>query len=157
MIDMNFPKISARNLQGQTVDVPDGLTGRVNLVVLAFLREQQHPVETWLPHLADLGKRFPGLEVWQVPALSRRYAIWRGAIDRGMRAGIPDDRVRSRTLTSYLDLDALQISLGLRTLDDIRLYLLDAGGTVRWEGSGGYDPQTFSSLEGAVTQLLGGA
>jgi len=157
MIDMNFPKISARNLEGQTVEVPGALTGRVNLVALAFLREQQHPIETWLPHLADLEARFPGLEVWQVPALSRRYAIWRGAIDRGMRAGITDARVRSHTLTSYLDLDALQISLGLRNLDDIRLYLLDAGGTVRWEGSGAYDPQTFSPLEGALTQLLGGS
>jgi hypothetical protein len=157
MINTKFPKVSARNLEGRTVEIPDDLIGRVNLVVLAFLREQQHPIETWLPRLADLEARFPGLEVWQVPALSRRYAIWRGAIDRGMRAGIPDARVRSRTLTSYLDLDALRASLGLRSLDDIRLYLLDGGGTVRWEGSGGYDPQTFTSLEGAVTRLLGGA
>ena len=156
MINMDFPRISARNLEGQTVEVPGGLTGRMNLVVLAFLREHQYPIETWLPHLAGLEAKYPGLEVWEVPALSRHYRIWRGAIDGGMRAGIPDPRVRSHTLTSYLDLHGLQDSLGLRDLDDIRLYLLDGGGKVRWEGSGGYDHRTFGSLEGALTQLPGG-
>lgn len=156
MIDVQFPKISARNLDGGAVEIPDGLGGTANLVVLAFLREHQHPIETWLPHLARLEEEFPGLEVWEVPALSRRYRIWRGAIDSGMRAGISDPQARSHTLTSYLDLHDLQLSLGLPDLADIHLYLLDGEGRVRWEGSGGYDPGTLLFLEAALAKLLGG-
>ncbi len=157
MINVPFPKITARNLEGLPVEVPADLTGSANLVVLAFLREHQYPVETWLPHLAALEANFPKFVVWEIPALARRYRLWRGAIESAMRAGIADPLVRSHTLPSYLDLEALQSSLGLRSLDDIHLYLLDREGWVRWEGSGAYDAETLGSLDAALAGLLGGS
>lgn len=147
---MQFPKMTARDLEGRTVEIPDGLSGAVNLVVLAFQRDHQQPIETWLPHFVRLEEMYPGLEVWEVPALSRGYRIWRGVIDGGMRAGIPDSNVRRHTLTSYLDLRDLQRALGLPDLGDIHLYLVDRSGSVRWQGRGGYSLATLDALTAAL-------
>jgi hypothetical protein len=154
MTSNQFPKISARNLEGRDVTVPDDLTGSANLVILAFEREHQQPAETWLPHFAALEEEYPGLEVWQIAALARRYRFWRGAIDGAMRAGIPDARGRLRTLTAFVDLLDLQRTLDLIDLSDIPLYLLGAAGTIRWEATGGYNRQTLDSLKAAAGDLL---
>jgi hypothetical protein len=147
---MEFPRLTARDLEGRTVDVPEGLSGAFNLVVLAFKREHQFPIETWMPHFAELAKDFPGLEVWEVPALSRSYRIWRRAIDGGMRAGIADPHVRRHTLTSYLSLSDLQRALGLTDLNDIHLFLLDRTGSVLWQDRGGYSEATLAALTAAL-------
>jgi hypothetical protein len=142
--------LTARDLEGRTVEVPEGLSGAFNLVVLAFQREHQFPIETWMPHFAKLAKDFTGLEVWEVPALSRSYRIWRRAIDGGMRAGIPDPHVRRHTLTSYLNLGDIQRALGLVDLNDIHLFLLDRTGDVLWQGHGGYSETTLGALTVAL-------
>jgi hypothetical protein len=143
---MQFPRLKARDLEGRTVEVPGGLGGAVNLVVLAFRRDHQYPIETWLPHFARLEQDFAGLEVWEVPALSRSYRIWRGAIDSGMRAGITDPGVRRHTLTAYTDLGGLQRALGLPDLEEIRLFLLGKNGSVLWRGRGAYSEETLAEL-----------
>jgi len=149
---MQFPSLNARNLEGRAVEIPRELSGDVNLVVLAFQRDHQYPVETWLPHFTRLEQAYPGLEVWEVPALPRNYRIWRGAIDGGMRAGIPDARLRRHTLTAYLDLRDLQRALELPDLGDIHLYLLDAAGLVRWHGRGGFSQPTLEALNAALQE-----
>ncbi len=150
---MRFPDLNARDLEGRTLKIPSGLTGTVNLVVLAFRRDHQYPIETWLPHFARLEEGFPGLEVWEVPALSRGYRIWRGAIDGGMRAGIPEPRVRRHTLTTYTDLRGLQRALDLPGLDDIYLFLLDRTGSIRWQGRGPYSEATLADLSAALATV----
>jgi hypothetical protein len=155
MTGNQFPKLSAKNLEGRAMEIPEDLTGAANLVVLAFLREHQGPVETWLPHLAELEREFAGLEVWEVAALSRRYRIWRGAIDSGMRAGVADPLARRRTLTTYLDLRDLHLPLGLRDFNSIHLYLLDRSGEMLWEGQGSYDPASVPSLRTALEREFG--
>ena len=157
MINAQFPKLSAKNLEGRAFAIPGDLTGTANLIILAFLREHQQAVEGWLPYLAQLREEFPGLEQWAVPVISRRYRMWRGAIDSGMRAGIADPQVRGHTLITYMDLHDLQRSLGLSDLDHIQLYLVDRRGRVDWEGSGEYDAGTLDSLRDALKRLLGGA
>jgi hypothetical protein len=152
---MQFPRLKARDLEGRTVELPEGLDGVVNLVVLAFRRDHQYTIETWLPHFARLEEDFPGLEVWEVPALSRSYRIWRGAIDGGMRAGIPEPRVRRHTLTTYTDLRGLQRALDLPDLDEIHLFLLDRSGSIRWRGRGAYSEATLAQLTAALETLSG--
>ena len=152
---MQFPRLTARDLEGRSVEIPAGLGAALNLVVLAFEREHQRPVESWLRHLADLEREFPGLEAWQVVALSRSYRLFRGAIDNAMRKGIADEPARRHTLVAYLDLHDLQRDLGLRDTADIRLYLLDGKGNVRWQGVGSFGEATLDSLRAAIGETGG--
>jgi hypothetical protein len=148
-----FPKISARNLEGLTFEIPKGLTGEVNLVVLAFAREHQKSIETWHKTLASMEKEHPGFQTWYVAALARRNRVWRGAVDSGMRAGIQDGRLRQHTLTSYMDLNGLQRDLGLPDLADICLYLLAEDGTIRWQAQGSYSEDAVVSLREGIADL----
>jgi hypothetical protein len=150
---MIFPRVTARNLEGRTVDIPAGLSGTYNLLVLAFKRDHQYPIKTWMPHFAKLESDYLGLEVWEVAALSRSYRIWRGAIDSGMRAGVPDPRARRHTLTAYVDVRGLQRALNLQDLDDIHLFLLGQSGSVRWQGDGAYNEVTLTALTAALRAL----
>jgi hypothetical protein len=151
---MQFPSLETRDLEGRTVGIPGDLSGVVNLVVLAFQRDHQYAIETWLPHFARLVEAYPGFEAWEVPALSRNYRIWRGAIDGGMRAGIADPHVRRHTLTAYLNLRDLQRTLDLPDLHDIHLYLLDGEGVVRWQGRGSYSQTTLEALTAALREVI---
>jgi hypothetical protein len=151
---MQFPSLETRDLEGRAVRTPEDLSGDVNLVVLAFQRDHQYAIETWLPHFARLVEAYPGFEAWEVPALSRNYRIWRGAIDGGMRAGIADPHVRRHTLTAYLNLRDLQRTLELPDLNDIHLYLLDGGGVVRWQGRGSYSQTTLEALAAALREVI---
>jgi hypothetical protein len=157
MIDVRFPKVSARDLEGGVVEVPGDLRGAVNLLILASSREHQHPIETWLPRLSALEAEFSELQTWRLVALPRSYRLMRGAIEGGLRAGVTDHLARQHTLVCFVDLDDLQRSLGLPSVADIHLYLLDAEGIVRWEGSGGHSQDALSSLETALTRALGGS
>lgn len=151
---MQFPRLKARDLEGRTVEIPQGLPGVANLVVLAFEREHQEPIEEWMTHLAGLQSESPGLAVWNVPVLPRSYRIWRNAIDSGLRAGIADPSARDRVMTTYVNLRDLQKSLDLSDLSDIRLYLLDRSGVVRWQGCGAYSEPAFEALVEAVDEVV---
>ena len=150
---MEFPSLSARDLEGRTVRIPEDLSGAANLVIVAFRREHQHEVENWQPHLAELVEAHPALEIWVVPALSRSYRIWGRAIDSGMRAGLPDSHARRHTLVTFLDLRDLQRALDLPDRDDIHLYLLDTDGAIRWHGRGGYSQLTLDAMERALREV----
>ena len=147
---IQFPRLKARDLEGRAVELPGDLGGALNLVVLAFHRDHQDPVESWLPHFDRLEEGYTGLEVWEVPALPRSYRIWRSAIDGGMRAGIADPKVRRHTLTTYTDLHGLQRALDLPDLEEIYLLLLDGSGRVLWRARGAYSGQTLAELTEAL-------
>jgi hypothetical protein len=45
---MGFPRLAARDLEGQVRSLPDDFAGTRNLVVVAFRREQQSMVDSWI-------------------------------------------------------------------------------------------------------------
>ena len=146
-----FPTLVAQDLEGTVLELPAALAGDPSVVIVAFERRQQAAVDTWLPWLSELRKRAPRLEVYEVPTISRRWRPARRLIDGGMRAGIPDPAVRRRTLTTYTDVGAVLEALELEGTDTIAVVVVDPGGTILWQGLGGYDPALVAELERAVT------
>ena len=146
-----FPTLVAQDLEGTVLELPAALAGDPSVVIVAFERRQQAAVDTWLPWLSELRKRAPRLEVYEVPTISQRWRPARRLIDGGMRAGIPDPAVRRRTLTTYTDVGAVLEALELEGTDTIAVVVVDPGGTILWQGLGGYDPALAAELERAVT------
>ena len=152
-----FPHLRARDLEGTELDLPQALAGDPSVVIIAFARRQQTTVDTWLPWLTELRARTPGMEVYEVPTISRRWLPARRMIDGGMRAGIPDPATRRRTLTTYTDVSAVVDALALDGTDNIAVVVVDAGGTILWIGVGEYDTVLAAELERAVTLARGPA
>lgn len=149
---MKFPALKVRDLEGVEHVIPHGLTGGPHVIVVAFHQWQQILVDRWVPGLHALAERHPGLEVWEVPSISTGYRLFRGYIDGGMRAGIPDPDTRRHTLTAYTDLRELASELEIESLDTIRVFLVDCEGTVLWRAAGEPSDASFDEIEGVIPE-----
>jgi len=146
----SFPQLLARDLDGRDVALPGGLPGEWNVVLVAFRRDQQGLVDSWLPWLSERTAADPRLRFVELPTIGLQWAPARSAIDGGMAAAIRDDAARQRTLTVYTDVRRVTSALGIDHRDTIWLFLVDRAGRVSWLGSGAFDPATAATLDKAL-------
>jgi hypothetical protein len=145
-----FPKLTASSLEKQAFSLPEDFAGDRNLLLIAFQREQQQNVDTWLHQM----KRFEhssGLKYYELPTIDRLNPFFRWFINSGMRRGIPDRNARARTITLYLDKPAFRKALNIP--DEKRIYaiLVDRSGRVLWRAEGDFDEAKAASLQAALT------
>ncbi len=148
-----FPRLAARDLDGRNVALPAGLPGEWTVVLIAFRRQQQALVDSWVPWLEQRAAADPRLGFAELPAIGLQWQPARPVIDGGMAAAIRDQQTRRRTLTVYTDLRRVTAPLGIGDQGTIWLFLADRAGRVRWRGSGGWDPATAASLAEALAGL----
>jgi hypothetical protein len=108
-----FPRTEARDLEGRDVVLPDAFDGDRNVVIVAFRREHQGLVDSWIPWLEERAAHDPGLRFYELPTIARLWAPMRGFIDGGMATAIKDPTVLRRTLTVYGDRTRLTDPLGI--------------------------------------------
>ena len=145
-----FPKLTASNLEKQVFSLPEDFPGDRNLLLIAFQREQQQNVDTWLHQM----KRFEhsaGFQYYELPTIDRLNPLFRWFIDSGMRRGIPDRDARARTITLYIDKPSFRKALSIP--DEKRIYaiLVDRSGRVLWRAEGDFVEAKSASLQEALT------
>jgi hypothetical protein len=57
----HFPNVSGSNLDGKRFNLPRDLKGKVNIVIIAFRREQTNLIEQWAGPMKDIMKTDPSL------------------------------------------------------------------------------------------------
>lgn len=127
--------------------------GERNVALIAFRRDQQRLVDSWVPWLEQRAAADPGLRFAELPALGLRWEPARPAIDGGMAAAIRGQAVRRRTLTVYTDLRRVTVPLGIDDRSTTWLCLMDRAGRVAWRGSGGLDPANAAALDTALATV----
>lgn len=147
-----FPSVEGSNLEGERFTLPSDFKGELNVVLVAFKREQQIDVDSWMPFLKSVGERRRDLRIYELPTLGRRYRLMRPFIDGGMRRGIPDAAVRAATITLYIDKAPFRESLRLRDEEHISVLLVDRKGRVFWRAEGRYDERTGAELVRAIDE-----
>ena len=152
--EQRFPAITASALSGRKYSLPEDFDGRANVVLVAFRREQQAVVDTWLPAAQKLAAANPAVRYYELPTISRRYTLLRPLIDGGMRGGIPDPAMRDATITLYTNVDAFRRALGLASDRTIYALLVDTRGVVRWRGEGAFTARQGAELTRATAALL---
>lgn len=106
-----LPTIDALNLNERAVRLPQDLPAEKTLVLIAFERQQQANLDTWIAGMQLNRSPIPWIET---PVIEPKNAFVRGFIDSGMRRGIPDTAARERTITLYTDRAAFSKAMGLR-------------------------------------------
>ena len=149
-----FPEVTGKNLEGREFELPGDFEGDVNLVLVAFRREQQSMVDAWMPAAEALAESLANLRYYELPVIGRGYTLFRSFIDGGMRAGIADGRARERTITLYLDKAAFREALGITSEDTIYALVLGADGRVGRMVGGPYSAEKRAIVEQAVRELL---
>lgn len=152
-----FPHLEGRDLQRRAVTLPDAFDGERNVVIVAFRREHQALVDSWVPWLEARAGLDPGLRFYEVPAIGTQWSPARAFIDGGMATAIGDPVVLRRTITVYTDVRRVTDGLGIDRTDTVWLFLVDATGAVRWRGRGAFETDTAEELAAAIDQLVTGA
>jgi hypothetical protein len=145
-----FPDVVGIDLEGDQVSLPGGFAGRRNLVAVAFERDQQAVVDTWITAVEPLLARDRDLRLYEVPTIYESSALFRLWINNGMRAGIPDPAARRRTVTVYLDRKRFTAALAIPDTRDVHLLLLEADGRIVWRTTGPADDEKLAALADAL-------
>ena len=147
---MRFPNITARSLEGREVRLPEGFGGERNMAVVAFQRQQQELVDSWVPWLEERAAADQGFCFYELPTIGRIWIPVRRFIDGGMASAIRDPVIFRRTLTVYGDVGRVTGPLGIEDRSTIALLLVDGTGVVRWSGSGGFIFVSARDLDDAL-------
>ena len=143
-----FPQVTGRNLLGKDVSFPDAFAGaKHNVVIIAFTRKQQPLVDTWLPELASLSATNKDVKYLELPTIKKMNRLLRWTIYKGMRSDIQDAGARSRTVTLHIDKGPFKAQLGVKTEEDIYIYLLDERGRVKWQAKGTFSEAKMLALK----------
>jgi hypothetical protein len=95
---MRFPAVKSSNLLRRKITLPYELQGDFNFLFIPFQQWHQRLVDGWVPMARQIEASFPGVR-------SQTF------INEGMRAGIPNQTTREKTITLYIDKKALRRAL----------------------------------------------
>jgi len=145
-----FPNVSGSNLDGKRFNLPRDLKGKVNIVIIAFRREQTDLIEQWAGPLKDIMKTDPSLELYELPTLGLIYSPFRWWIDGGMRAGIVDEETRERTITIYTNKRNFKAQLGIPDEETIYIFLVGKDGRILLRIQGDFTQEKYQQLQNAI-------
>ena len=151
---VGFPHLAARDLEGRSLELPDAFLGASNLVIVAFRREQQAMVDSWVAWWETVAAEHPSLGHYEIPVIATRWSPARRVIDGGMAQVVRAQEARRRTLTVYTDVRRVTDALAIDATDTVTVLLVDANGRLRWRTTGSVSEQSGSELRAALTADL---
>ena len=150
---MTFPIVSGSNLLRQKKTLPRDFQGRFNLVFIPFQQWQQMEVDSWVPVAGELEEQYENLFYYELPTIQSRNPFYRTFINEGMRAGIPNQKSRERTITLYLNKADFRAALGMPDEDHTYILLVDRQGNEFFRTRGPYNREADAALRQALLQL----
>lgn len=153
--ESHFPVVSGYSLEREEFEFPADFGGEYNLVIVPFQRLQQQDVNTWIPAARELERTYPGLVYYELPTIYELPTLSRTFINEGMRAGIPDQTARERTITLYLDKDTFKTALEIESEETIHLFLVDRQGNILWREQGVFRKEKLDGLLSVLEEELG--
>jgi hypothetical protein len=133
--------------------LPQDFAGARNLVLIAFQRQQQKDVDTWLHEMKQFEAIDSALHYYELPTMPAFNPVTRWFIDNGIRSGFPLQPERDRIITLYVDKVRFRAALGVPDESRIYVLLLDRQGNVVWRTEGTFDESKANSLKRALLHL----
>ena len=151
---MIFPTVTGSNLLRQKLTLPRDFQGELNVVFVAFQQWQQMEVNSWIPLAQELEKQTRDLYYYELPTIQSRNIFYQKFINEGMRAGIPNQTSRERTITLYLEKASLRRKLEMPDEDHIYVLIVDRLGKVLFSTRGSYTPEAGQNLHQTIQQHI---
>ena len=152
IVGTKFPTISAETLAGTQLTLPDAAEGNITLIVIAFKREAQAQLDSWLrPYLQEFGTK-PDFTFYEIPMLALYWKLMSWMIDSGMRSGI-EVKKHNNVMTYYGNINKYRRALDLEDLTRGYVFLLDPGGVIRWQGQGYSTKDALKEMRDCVNDI----
>ena len=147
---VHFPTVSGFNLNRQEFTFPQDLVGELNILFVPFLQRQQLVVNTWIPFAQETEGAFPGVVYYELPTIDEMPSLSRMFVNEGMRAGIPDETARERTVTLYIDTSEFMEAADIPGKDEVPILLVNRSGDILWRTTDRFDETKGEALLGAI-------
>jgi hypothetical protein len=149
---MRFPEVTGSNLLRQKVTLPGDLQGELNILFVAFQQWHQAWVDSWVPTARQVEQAFPAVQFYELPVIWKMNRFSQTFINEGMRAGIPNQNTRKKTITLYTDKGAFRKALDLPHEETIYVLVVDQQGNVLWRTEGVYSQEKGEALTKAIQE-----
>ncbi len=151
---MKFPEIKATSLAGSEVTLPDSAEGYVTLVAIAFERQAQGILDSWLAPFSENFGDTTGATFYEVPMIEGFWGkMFSKTIDDGMRRGIPEEKHKN-VVTYYGDTGEYRRILSMDDKSLGYVFLLDRDGFIRWRGQGFATVEGIKEMIDAIKRVL---
>jgi hypothetical protein len=151
--EARFPPIAGETLHGRSLGLPGGFEKPLTVLLVAFGRDQQAAVDTWLPVADDIRASCPDVCCYELAVVDRIFRPAKPFIDGRMRTALPDATVRERTITAYTDKATVRRALDIEDETEIHAFLLDRDGIVYWRAVGPRNDENATHLREIVESL----
>ena len=149
-----FPPVSSEALNGERVTLPVDAQGYVTLIVIAFQRDAQRIIDTWLVPFSREFSHEQMVRIYEIPMIgSRMWKMIASVIDEGMRSGIPVEK-HPFVVTYYGDIRPYVEKLGMDDLSTAYFFLLDRNGRIQWRSQGVSEQEGIADLIQKTRDLL---
>jgi hypothetical protein len=146
---LSFPSVTGIDLLGNERSLPANFTGQLNIVAVAFQRQQQQLVDSWIKAAEQIIANYPQVRFYELPVIYKTNALYRTWINNGMRAGIPETAARQRTITLYTDRQRFTQLLNMQQ-DHIYVLLLNNKGKILWRTKDAADADKIAVLKARI-------
>lgn len=147
MTEPHLPTLRTEDLNGRELSLPQDLPAERTLLLVAFEREQQADIETWVSGMTLDKADF----AWLItPVIQEPGRLMRTMIDTGMRAGIRDKAARAQVVTLYTNRETWLSSMGLSDVKTIYALVVDRRGRVLAQSAGKYNDAGAQELRAAL-------
>jgi hypothetical protein len=146
-----FPAISSYSLDKAKVNLPEGLAGQNNLLLISFEPEQQKQIDTWMPLAQALQHTNFNFRWYRLPVSERENFIFRWWENSSMRSEETDPETWPWIVPLYINKVDFRSALQIQNERDIVVVLIDKQGHVLWRASGALTAGDRASLTSALS------
>jgi hypothetical protein len=136
-----LPATRGENLNGQQIEFPAALQGKVSVCVFGFSKIAGDRTKAWIMRLEK-----EGIGAWSVADLESAPSLVRGMIKSSMRKGTSES-LRARSLVLTKDEKAWKQALDLKQADLPMVAVFDATGQIAWTYEGIVSDDAFARLK----------
>jgi hypothetical protein len=153
-IELIFPEAIGTTLRKRQIRLPYDLSGRINLLIIAFKHTHYILIEQWSFFLKILQKEFPELKFYEVPTFGILYKFIKNKIEKSMLTKVTEIDSQERMITLFLNKKKFRKDLDIPHEKTIFLFLIDKKGNILWSTNNGITNDKTNQLTTKVRELL---
>jgi hypothetical protein len=147
-----IPEVHATSFSNEAVNLPEGLKGKVGVLVLGFSRDSREADSAWGKRLAADYRESPTVAYYEMPVLAAVPRMIRGMIVKSMKSSVPASE-QSRFVVIVENEAAWKTVTHFGRQDDPYVLVVDSQGSVVWQTQGAPTDAAYAELKQHVEAL----
>jgi hypothetical protein len=147
-----IPEVHASAFSNEAVNLPEGLKGKVGVLVLGFSRDSREADSAWGKRLAADYRESPTVVYYEMPVLAAVPRMIRGMIVKSMKSSVPASE-QARFVVILENEAAWKTVTRFERPDDAYVLVVDSQGSVVWQTQGAPTDAAYAALKQHVEEL----